>query len=833
MLDVRQEIRYAIRGLAKSPAFSIVAVLSLALGIGVNTAVLAVCRAVLLTPLPVPHPSQLVVAYWTATGVTGVMERNSGGAQDPRTGKGLSSNFSYSTYLALRESVRDRADLCAFTFLRQANVSAGVQPVMGAGMLVSGNYFQILGVPMAAGRGLLPDDDRDDAEPAAVIGFGLWQRAFGGDRAAIGRSIKVNGQPFTIVGVTARDYFGVSNGGFFPPADLTLPLHSQPRVAPTWARPNQSLFDSETTLWLRIMGRLRSDHRASVESGLTAAFARQLAGSSAPSLRSAAAPSVRLIDGARGVDSMRRTFEQPLMLLAGVAGLVFVIACVNIASLVLVRGVARQQEFWIRLALGAGRARLLFQTIIESVLLAVAGGGLGVLLAVWSAQLIVVTLAGSWPHALSIQVDGTLILTGLGVSLLAAALFGVLPALRLARRESADLMRQTGAGAPRLRGGTALVLVQVAVAVPLVAGAALFLRTLHNLAAVDLGFQPQGLVMFRMDPTLNGYDEAEAKQLYERVLNRVEQVPGVRGATLMENALVSGWVSNTSFSVDGGQPAAMLMNRVGPGFFESIGLAVVAGRGLGVQDDGSSARVGVINQAGARKFFGNVNAVGRSVYMGRTGRTPIEIVGIARDSRYDSLRKQPQPIIYLPYYQSTGLGSMFVAVRTEASASMEAALRRAVAEVDPEVPITDFKTQARQIDETIGGERAFTLLLVSFGIFALGLACIGLHGVTAYAVARRTNEIGIRLALGAQRRSVLWLVLRQVVLLAGGGLVIGIPAAIAASRTVRAFLFEVEPGDPWSIGVGASILLIAAIAGGFVPARRASRLDPLVALRRD
>jgi predicted permease len=829
------EIRLGCRTLTKTPGFTAVAVLSLTLGIGINTAVLAVARAVLLQPLPVAAPERLVTAYWWRSDtVSGLRQMNSGGYKDPSTGRMLSSNYDYGSYTALRDSEAAKADVFAFTFLRQMNVSTDGQPVVGGGMLVSGNYFESMGVPMHLGRGIEPADDRAEAEPAVVLSHGLWQRAFGGDPAVLGRVARVNGRPFTIVGITARGYFGVSNGGFFPPADVSLPLAAQPLVSPRWTPETGTLFEAEEVLWLRIMARLKPGvSRSELQATMSASYAQHLAGSSSDALRAARSPGITLVDGARGLDSMRSSLEKPLLMLAGVAALVFLIACVNVASLVLARGVARQREFWIRLALGAGRARLVRQTLVESVLLASAGGSLGALIAVWAARAMVFTLAGSAPHAIAVELNGWLMLLAAAVSAIAALAFGLFPALKLTSRESADMMRQTGAAAaPQLYAGRLLVLLQVAVSVPLVVGAALFLRTIYNLASVDLGFQPRGVIVFRMDPTLNGYDEPRSRVLFRTLLTRLESVPGVRGVTLLENSLVSGWVSNTSFAAGTSAPKSMLMNRVGPGFFETIGLPLVAGRGIGLQDDDSGTPVGVINEAGAKVFFGSASPLGQQLRMGRVER-PIQIVGVARDSKYDSLKKNPQPIIYLPYFQSAGLGAMFVAVKATTDAAMPGRLRAAVAQVDREVPATDMKSQTQVIDETIGGERALTMLLVFFGAFALLLACIGLHGVTAYAVARRTSEIGIRVALGAGRANVLWLVLRQVVVLTVGGLAIGVPAAAVAARAAGAMLYGVTPADPWSISLGAAILFVVALAAGFIPAHRAARLNPLIALRRE
>jgi predicted permease len=841
MSEWLREFRYSIRTLAKAPGFTVVAVLSLALGIGVNTAVLAVGRAVLFQPLPVPNPGQLVVAYnWRGDEVKGQMQLGSDGHTDPATGKSFASNVNYPTFTALRAAVRGTADVFAFSLIRQANVSIERQAAIGGGMLVSGNYFSAMGVPMHLGRGLTESDDRPEAEPAAVIGHGLWQRAFGGDPAVVGQTIRINGHPFTLVGVTARGYFGVSNGGFFPPTDVSMPLAAHPLVVPQWAQwpqPGETMFTARNVAWLRVMARVHDGRdRTAVKTALSSALAQHLSAAEGKAFTPEQMPSIALVDGARGLESMRPAFEKPLLMLGGVAGMVFLIACVNIAGLVLARGIARQREFWVRLALGAGRRRLIRQAFVESLVLATAGGVLGVILALWGSRAMVIIVSGSSPQAIDVRLDPALMLIAMGVSTLAALVCGLVPAIRLTSHQTADLMRQSGAGgaAPPLRIGRALVIVQVAISVPLIVGAALFLRTIHNLASVELGFEPRGLILFKMDPTLNRYDQARSMQLFERVLAQVQAVPGVRAATLVENTLVSGWVSNTSFEVPGSKPRSVLMNRVGPGFFETVGLPIVAGRGVGVQDNAGAPAVAIVNQTAAQALFGTANPIGQQLLMGTRARRPLQVVGVAKDSKYNSLKSEkPQGIIYLPYFQSTGLSAMHVAVKGSSDAGIADGLRRAVAEVDPTVPITDLKSQRQQIDETIGSERALMMLLVFFGLFALLLACIGLHGVTSYAVARRTSEIGIRVALGAQRSQVLWMILRQVVVLAVAGLAIGIPAAVAASKTARAMLFGVQPADPWSMAVGAGVLFAVALLAGFIPARKAARLDPLVALRRE
>jgi predicted permease len=824
------EVRHALRTLRKSPGFTLVAVISIGLGIGVNTAVLAVARATLLDHLPVPRPGELAVAYWDGEGRR-LTQMMSSSAINPANGRRVQSNFSYGSYEALKSGAGDAAQVFAFSFLPQASISTTAAPVVAGGMLVSGNYFTSLGVPMAVGRGIQEDDDRDDAADVAVLSYGLWRRAFGGDPAVLSKTIRVDGHPFAVIGVTSAPYFGTSRGGFFPPADITLPLHAQAVVAPQWTPEHGTLYASERILWLRVMLRIPpSTGRDGLAARLNAAFSAHTSG-----LGSFTNPALALLPGDRGVESMRRTFEQPLQILAGVAALVFVLACVNVAGLVLARGVARRREIWIRAAIGASRGRLVGEIALESVLIAAAGVALAIPLALWGGRFLVAALSGSAPHAIRVAPDPLLFVAAAAVAAVAALLFGLLPARGLAAgAASPDFLRQTAGTAPRLRSGRMLIALQLAVSVPLVAGCALFLRTVHNLAHVDLGFTPANLVLFKLNPSLNGYEPERSRRVLDQAIARVGALPGARGATFVENALVSGWVSNTPMVVDGNAPSNILVNRVGAGFFDTFGMRIVAGRGIGLQDATGSRHVGVVNESAMRQFFGGHSPLGAMPRLnGFLKNEPIEIVGVARDSRYESLRSAPAPTIFLPFDQSEDIRSGFVVVRTDGTPGMAERIRAAVAEVDPDVPVTGLKTQAAQIDETIGSERLFTALLVFFGGFALMLACIGLHGVMSYSVERRTSELGIRVALGARRAQVGWLIMRDVIAITCVGLALGIPATLAAARTVRALLFGVEPADPLSLGAGAVILLTVALAAAYAPARRALRVDPLVALRRE
>lgn len=832
------DVRYAVRTLARRPGFATVAILSLALGIGANTAIYTVVRAVLLDPLAVPAPTHLFAVGWHSDGprARGILQINSTSYRDERRGVSYSSNFSYSLYRALRQA--GGSEVFGFSYAASdLRASFAGQPVVASGLLVSGNFLSTLGVSTQVGRPLGESDDRPGAAAVAVLSSAFWRRVLGADPSVVGRTIELDGSPFTVVGVTAPGFYGMSKGGpLFSPTDILLPLAAEPLVY-TRSTP-RALFDQDDHWWLQVMARVEPGAPAThLEAVLTAAFRSTLAASAGPALRSAGNGELRLLPAPRGIDSWTRAFREPLLILGIVAGVVLVIASLNVGNLLLVRASARQKELSIRLALGSSRWLLVRAILVEGLVLATAGGALGILIGIWGGRaLLAMMIAGSTKTAFDVRMDGQLLAAAGIASVVAALVFSALPALRTARGPIAPLMKHVAAG-PNTRwfsAGRVLMAGQVAISLPLLVGAALFLRTIHNLATVDLGFDPARLLMFHVDPSLNGYGANQVERLYGRLLERLEAIPGVDAATVTDVVLLSRLQDNWTFTVPGADPKNLKFARIGPAYFETFGIPTVAGRTIGVQDHSGAPRVAVVNEAAARILFGSGPALGRPLTMQSDPPAAFEIVGIVKDSRYTSPRDPMPPIVYLSYAQTTlgRLGPMTIAVRSSvAIPALTEAVRAAMADVDRNVPMTNLTTQKAQLDESVGTERTFMRLLLAFGAFALVLASIGLHGITAYSVVRRTNEIGVRIALGARDGEILRLVLRQVVGITVVGITIGVPAAVAAARLVRASLFGVAPFDPLSVIGAALVMLIVAASAGFFPARRAARLDPLVALR--
>jgi predicted permease len=831
MAGLKIDLRYVMRVLAASPVFTTVAVLSLAIGIGANTVLFSVARFALLDPLPVDDPAALRIVQWAGPAKIEVSQYNSGGSTDAATGRAIRTNFSHRAARELEGAAG--AELFAFNFISQLTVTVEGRPALAAGgLMASGRYFPVLRPPLALGRGLGPADDDPAAPPAAVLSHAFWQRAFGGDPNAVGATIAVNGSPFSVVGVTAPEFRGLSTGTRFAPlTDVTVPIAKQPLV---FAPEGGPLFAADNRLWLRMMARLPPGaEEAAVARDLTAAIRGAFA--SAPFLtpEGVAGLDAALAPGERGIDSIARGAATPIAILAAVVGVVLLIACVNLAGLSLARGAARQRELAVRRALGASRGRLVRQLILESTMISALGGLAGVILAASSFPAVgAMVTSGFGAPAVDLPLDWrTLALTAV-VSTVAGLLFGLFPAIGLTRPERTTHLRHGVAGraAPRLTIGRALLALQIGISVPLVVVAGLLLGTIRNLTHIDLGFNADGLIVFRLDPTQDRAASADVPRFARELIARVETVPGVSSATLVENALVSGWVSNNTILVDG-ERKSIFMNAVGPRYFETMQIPLRAGRAPTLEDTKTTAQVGVVNETAARALFGTPSPIGRRF---RMGSREIEIVGVAADSKYSALRTDVVPTLFDPFLQRGAGGAMHVVVRARGSlAGLEPTLRRAVADVNPNVPISELRTQADQVDMSMGREQLLARLMTLFGGFALVLACIGLYGATSYAVARRTNEIGVRIALGAQRSQVLWLVLRQVLVVAIAGLVIGIPVAFATGPLVGSLLYGLGPRDPATIVVAAVVMVGVALAAGILPARRAANLPVVKALRQE
>ena len=832
------DIRHVVRRLAASPSFSLIAVLSLGVAVGANTAVVSVARAALFETLPIERPEELSFVFWGPR-IEGLGGMYADSRLDPATGRQMSSNISFPAYDQLRQLERPGVSIGAFTFIPRTNVVIAGRPAEGAtGILADGAFFAVVRPPMAIGRGLTASDDRPDAPLSAVISHDFWQRVFAGAPTALDQPVTINGVPAQIVGVTARGFHGMSPGGFRPVTDIILPLAQQPLIVPGWTPRQGSLLADPRTLWVRAVVRLRDGSAATFEQMASAALRTQLVEAAITDARGAAPTYALLQPAGRGVNLDTATMRRSIVILGAVSAAMLIVACLNLAGLQLARGLARQQELSVRAALGASRWQLMQLPLLESAVLAATGGALGVGLTFVTRDLLGRMLAdGLGPVVGTVGVDARILAATIGFSALAALAAGLVPALRLSsRRLHASLSaRPGGTTAPRHRLGRALLAVQIAISLPLLTGAGLLLRTMHNLTRVDLGFRPDSLVTFRVEVPIQP-DGTVAVPVYDRVLAAIREVPGVYAASMVENPLISG-VQSSRMIVADGVKHAIPTNASGPDVFEVLGARLVEGRGLEMRDATGPESV-VLNEAAARRLFKG-SALGRELTIAASGDRPARVarvVGIVADMHYTSVRSAPPPTLfdhYARHARESLTGLTFIVRSEQPAALLERPLRAAVARASPATGITAFRSQSAQIAQTLGRERVFARLLTLVGAFGLLLAAIGLHGIAAYSVAQRTREIGVRLALGATTTRVQWMVLRQVAWIALAGLAIGVPAALAAGPLLRALLFGLAPTDAATVATAAVTLLSISLLAGWIPARRAAALDPLTAIRRD
>ena len=841
--SIWSDIRYGLRILRKNPGFTAVAAISLALAIGANATIFSLAKQLLYERLAVPRAADLRLLAWTGTeehvAVHGIW-----GDYDPLPGgRVTSSAFSYTAFQQLRATNHVFEDLVAFNQEgMNATIHGTAQRVRGE--MVSGNYYAVLGVQPALGRGITPADDGKPGEgTAAVISYGLWQREFNRSPAVLGQVIRVNDTALTIVGVNPKEF--TSARDVQTPADVFMPLTMQPLVSPQPGR-TPPLFDPNLW-WVNIMGRSKpgvsdAQAQAALNTRLSAIVRATM-----PVRPNEDLPQLQLRDGSRGLFEQRQIFARPMAVLMTMVGFVLLLACANIANLMLARGTQRRREMSVRLALGAGRRRILRQMLVESTTLAVLGGIGGLIAAYFGRNAIPKMIENSWENAdLHVHFDWLVFGFTAAVTLLTGLLFGLAPALAAAHLDlNRGLKETTQTASRRIRGtgGRALVGFQIALSTLLVVGAGLFLRTLTDLSSVNVGFRTDHLLLIEINPQATQYPPGKDVELHQRIEAAFAAAPGVEAVTPTQVAYIADDRMRRDFVTEGQQgkqDKAEYYNVVGNNFFETLGIPIVAGRGFGLQDTATSTKVGIINQSLARERFPNQNPIGKQFSLstretdGHSVREWIQIVGVCADTRYASLRTEPPPQFFLPFLQQSEVGAMNYAVRTAMKPeAILPTLRHAAQQIDPNLPLANVRTQDQQIDAAMQQERVFVALTSGFGLLALALAAVGIYGIMAYSVARRTNEIGIRLALGAQQGQVSGMILRESAFLAMAGIAAGLAAALVLTRAVKSMLYGIAPYDPLTLCGGASLLLAVALAATWIPARRAASVNPVDALRNE
>lgn len=836
-----QDLRYGWRTLRTTPLFTAMAVLSLALGIGANTAIYSFMDAILMRALPVHHPEELVILNWDTKGFPRVVHGLSGTWHgDPLTGF-TSGNYPYPAFELLRANTTVLSSLFAFEDAGLLNLTVEGHAELAGGQFVSGGFFGGLGVSPAEGRLITDDDDRIGAPSIVVISHQYWQRRFGASAGAVGQSIVIDNTPFTIAGVSAPGFFGVNPAGA---PDLFIPMHAAPLLAASPQDEARRKFLDKNFYWVELMGRLRPGiRRERANAELSAQFHDFADGTASTGEEKTDLPVLLLADGGGGIDSLRRQYSQPLYVLMTLAGLILAIGCANIASLLLARASARRREMAVRLSLGAGRLRVIRQLLTESVLLGSIGGMFGVCVAAAGIQFITWLLAnGRNNFTLHATLNWPVLCFTLALSLITGILFGLAPAIQATNVDVTPALKETWASVPRGRHRLSKLLVvsQIAISLLLIIAAGLFVRTLSNLHSVELGFNRENMLLFSLNAKPAGYKDAALARFYADLRTRFRDIPGVREVSLSQFALVSGAGSQYGVTVPGvpappGRQPGTSVLKVGPSFFTAMQIPVLLGREIQERDTTASGRVAVVNEVFAKKYFANENPVGRRFGLTEDGPADIEIIGVSKTARYNSLKRDIPPVVYIPYSQDPrNLSGMTFELRAAGDPlALVNTVRQIVHQAEPRVPISNVNTQARQIDQTINQERTFAQLSTCFAALALLISSIGLYGTTAYNVARRTSEIGIRMALGAERRRVIWMVLRELVSLTATGVAIGTVLAWGTSRYVESFLFGIKHNDPLAMMLSVAILTAVSILAGYAPASRASRMDPIAALRHE
>ena len=842
MATLLRDLQYAFRMLQRAPGFAAVAVLTLALGIGANTAIFTVINAVMLRMLPVDHPEQLV-----AIGDASRVGSWSNGT--PRT-----DILSYPLYREIRDHNQSFSSVMAGLRSEQVEIAIdGGGAEKASGRIVTGDYFQTLGVPALIGRTFTADEDRvPGGDPYLVISYGFWQRRFSGDPSVIGRTARVRNFPFTIIGVAPPSFFGDVVGSR---PDFWAPMMMEPTLMP-----GRDFLENPNTSALLLIGRLKpgvtlaqasQDVNAVVRRALTETLAAKLTADDRDAISKGLVMKrqVPVTPGGHGLSALRAQFSAPLLLLMGMVALVLLVACVNVANLLLARSTVRQREIAVRLAIGAAPARVVRQLLTESVLLAAVGGALGIVFAQWGAAALVdlTNRRGSLTSPLVLGIDWRVLAFTAAVCLVAALVFGLLPALRFRNVNLAPALKEGGrdaaGGASKNRVGRILISSQIALAVLVLMAAGLLVRSLRNLQESDLGYSRDRLLLARVDPIASGYKtNAAALEVDRQVLERLKALPGVKAATMSVNGLYSGTESEDMFVIEGftsanQQDNAVFDDDIGPDYFSTIGVPIILGREINQQDYASGARVAVVNETFAKFYFGGRNPIGHKASLQDSEHPnlpPFEIVGVARDVRDHSIRRAVDRRIYLPLttepyaarqapnYELRAVGN---------PAALVNQVRKAIHDLDPNLVINNVSTADDLVEDTLTTQTLVARLSSFFGVLVLALICVGLYGTMSYNVVGRTREIGVRMALGARRPAVIWMVAREACIMLAVGIAVGIPLGIATSTAFKAMLFDVSKADPLSIAAAVLTLIVIAVAAAVIPARRATHVDPMVALR--
>jgi len=833
-MTILQDIKYGLRMLARSPGFTSIAVLTLALGIGANTAIFSLTNQVLLRMLPVRNPEELVI----------VRVPGDKPGHTSSDGDGAAS-FSYPMY----KDLRDRAPVFSGLLARfgvSLNVSESGGTERAVGELVSGNYFDVLGVRPSLGRVFSPDDETaPGANPVAVLSYGYWTRRFGNNSAILNKPLTVNGTSLTVVGVAQAGFSGVQIGRT---TDIFIPMTMKAAMTPGWDG-----LAAHNDAWLAIVGRLKPGFTlASAQAAIAPTF-RAIEESELPVLKISPgsksaerylARHVELIGGAHGRPNLQADAETPLLVLLTMVGLILLIACANLASLLVARGETRQREMAVRLALGAGRGRLVRQLLTESLLLALAGGFAGVVFATWTLGSLVASIKqGIGVSGLETRLDPKVLVFALGISVVTGILFGLGPALRATRTSLQTTLKDQGASVSGAKSNVQLrkwlMVSQVALTTMLLASAGYFAKSLMNLERQDVGVKLDHVVQFSVAPSLNRYTPAQTIALFNQVREKIATLPGVRSVSAATIPVFQGddWGSNVTIEGYQTQPdedTHVFRNSVGPDYFATMGIPLLAGREFRAGDAADAPKAVIINEKMAQKYFAGRSPVGMHIAWGSGSSVhpDIEVVGVVQNSKHDDLRDEIHPFVYQPYAQDPDPGHATFYVRTNQDpTALAETLRKTVQSYDSNLPVFDVMTLQEQADESVYSDRLLTFFSLCLGMLAALLAAIGLYGVLAYMVARRTREIGIRMAVGATQKNVAWLVLREVLRMSGIGLAIGLVAAFGLGTLIQSQLYGVKASDPLVFVAAAALLAGTAFLAGWLPARRAANVDPMVALR--